>query len=275
MAIFGCIIRTSVLMSVFNRFSLMIDTPIAPAEEEQARTTSRATEVGLPALNSVLANTGRLPHTALFLGLAEDGLPVLLDLHDPVPGPILIVGDEARGKTTFLQMVARAAEAMHNPQDVQAGVITKQPDEWENFRGSQSVVGIYSDREDSARELLQSLVNWAHNNRDNTQTILLLIDDLEAVTKLGREAEQSLRWLLLRGPSRRVWPIIALNSNRVRHMESWLEFFRTRLFSCIEDREVSRFVSGSTDVVLGNLAESQFAMREGNGWLNFWAPAID
>lgn len=262
-------------MSTLNRFSLMIDALTALAEEEQSPEVSRTPEAGLPTLHSVLAGTGRLPHTALFLGLAEDGLPVLLDLYDPVPGPILIVGDESSGKTSLLQMVARAAEAMHNPQDVQAGVITHQPDEWKNFQGSQSVVGIYSDQEDSARELLQSLVNWAHNNRDNTQAILLLIDDLEAVTKLGREAEQSLRWLLLRGPSRRVWSFVTLKSSRAREMEAWLEFFRTRLFGCIEDEEVLRFVSGGTDMAFGNLAETQFTMREGNGWLNFWAPAID
>ena len=131
-------------MDKTNRFSLMIDALTTLAEEEQKLPASRTPKLGLPTLSSILADTSPLPHTALFLGMAEDGLPVLLDLHDPVPGPILIVADQASGKTSFLQMIARATEAMHDPADVQSGIVTPRPDEWKNFQDSQSVVGIYS-----------------------------------------------------------------------------------------------------------------------------------
>jgi hypothetical protein len=262
-------------MEKINRFSLMIDAMTALAEEEQMQIASRTPEPGLPTLSSVLADSSPLPHTALFLGLADDGLPVLLDLYDPVPGPILIAADESSGKTSFLQMIARSTEAMHDPADVQSGVITPHPDEWKDFQGNQSIVGVYPTKEDSARELLQSLVSWAHSNKDKRQTIILLIDDLEAVTQLGREAEQSLRWLLLRGPSRRVWPIITINASRARNVEAWLDFFRTRLFGSTRDEDASRFITGDPDKAFNNLSASQFTMREGNNWLNFWAPAID
>lgn len=262
-------------MDKTNRFSLMIDALTTLAEEEQETLALRTPKLGLPTLSSVLADTSPLPHTALFLGMAEDGLPVLLDLYDPVPGPILIVADQGSGKTSFLQMIARATEAMHDPADVQSGIVTPCADEWKSFQGSQSIVGVYSTKEESARELLQSLVTWAHYNRDNRQTILLLIDDLEAVTKLGQESEQNLRWLLLRGPSRRVWPIITLNASRARDMESWLEFFRTRLFGRIRDETTSHFVASDSNKVFNDLSESQFTMREGKNWLNFWAPALD
>jgi hypothetical protein len=262
-------------MDKSNRFSLMIDALTALAEEEQVGFASRVPEPNLPTLSSVLADTSPLPHTALFLGLAEDELPVLLDLYDPVPGPILIVADESSEKTSFLQMIARSTELMHDPSDVQSGVITPHADEWKNFQGNQSVLGVYSTLGDSARELLQSLVSWAHNNKDKKQTILLLIDDLEAVTRLGQEAEQSLRWLLLRGPSRRVWPIVTLNAGHARNVAAWLEFFRTRLFGSIRDEDISHFIAVDQNKTFNNLAASQFTMREGDNWLNFWAPALD
>ncbi len=257
-----------------TRFSLMLDA-LTTLAEEGGKSPLEEVNAGLPTLNSILADNLPLPANALFLGMAEDGLPVLLDLYDPIPGPILVSADQGGGKTSFLQMVARAAEAMHDPADVQSGVITPHPDEWKGFRGSQSVAGIYSPDDETSRELLQSLVTWAHNNRDNKQAILLLIDGLETVTKLGEEAEQNLRWLLLRGPSRRVWPIIALNANRVRSMEAWLEFFRTRLFGCIQDEATAHFIAGDPGKVFNDLSGSQFTMREGNNWLNFWAPALD
>ena len=259
-----------------NRFSLMIDALTELAEEEQAHHTSRAPVAGLPTLTYVIAGASPLPREALFLGLAEDGLPVLLNLDDPIPGPILITGDQACGKTSLLQMIARAVELLHSPSEVQYGVITQYPNEWANFKNNQNNAGVYTTQDNTTQELLQSLVTWAHNNKGEGQSILLLIDDLEAMTKSDQQAEQNLRWLLLRGPSRRVWPIITINASQAQKMEAWLGLFRTRLFGCIRDSSDSHFVTGSSDKSLNDLtAGSQFTMREGNNWLNFWAPAID
>lgn len=263
-------------MDNINRFSLMIDALTELADEEQAHLASRAPVPGLPTLRSVIAEASPLPLTALLLGLADDGLPVLLDLYDPIPGPILIVADQASGKTAILQMVARAAELLHTPSNVQSGIITQHPDEWKNFQGSQSTVGIYSTQENTTPELLQSLVTWAHNNKGEGQSILLLIDDLEAVTKLDQQTEQNLRWLLLRGPSRRVWPIVTINASRAQNMETWIGLFRTRLFGFIHDSYNSHFITNDPNKTFDDLiAGSQFALREGNNWLKFWVPAID
>jgi hypothetical protein len=261
-------------MDKINRFSLMIDALTELAEEEQMHQTTPAP--GLPTLKSVIADVSPLPRTALFLGMAEDGLPVLLDLYDPVPGPILVIADQASGKTALLQMVARAAELLHTPSDVQSGIISQHPDEWKNFQGSQSTVGIYDAQENNTPELLQSLVTWAHNNKGEGQSILLLIDGLEAITKLDQQTEQNLRWLLLRGPSRRVWPIVTINASRAQDMETWLEFFRTRLFGHIHDSRDSHFIANDPSKTFDELiAGSQFTMREGNKWLNFWVPVLD
>ncbi len=66
---------------------------------------------------------------SLLLGLAEDGLPVLLDLYDPAPGPLLVAGDGGSGKTAFLQSLARAT-GLQDPGDIQFGVVTPFPEEW-------------------------------------------------------------------------------------------------------------------------------------------------
>ncbi len=261
-------------MDKTNQFSLMIDALTELAEEERAHQTPPA--AGLPTLRSVVANASPLPSQALFLGLAEDGLPVLLNLYDPIPGPILIIGDQASGKTSLLQMITRAVELLHPPSEVQYGVITQYPEEWINFQENDNNAGIYVPQDNTSEELLQSLVTWAHNNKGDSQSVLLLIDDLEAVTKLGEQAQQNMRWLLLRGPTRRVWPIITLNGKRVQSMEAWLGFFRTRLFGRIEDIQDSHLITGNSNHILSDLtAGSQFTMREGNNWLNFWAPVID
>ena len=63
----------------------------------------------------------------------------------------------------------------------------------------------------SAEDFILSLASWAHENKTSRQFVLLLLDDLEAASNLNFDARQNLRWLLLRGPARRVWPVITLN----------------------------------------------------------------
>lgn len=257
-----------------NHFSLMIDALTELAEEEQAHRTAPAP--GLPTLRAVIADISPLPREALFLGLAEDGLPVLLNLFDPIPGPILITGDQACGKTTLLHTIAQATELLQSPSEVQYGVITQYPQEWTNFQNHQNNAGIYAAQDNNSKELLQSLFTWAHNNKGDSQSVILMIDDLEAVTKLDEKSQQNLRWLLLRGPSRRVWPIVTLNVSCADNMEAWLDFFHTRLFGHIEVIQEANFITGKSNHKLSDLtAGSQFTMREGNNWLNFWAPLIN
>jgi hypothetical protein len=267
-------------MDKSNRFSLMMEALTEVIEEEQAspKAMTRHSQPmpALPTLKSVLADTSPLPREALFLGMAEDGLPVLLNLYDPVPGPILIVGDGTSGKTNLLQTIARAVDLLHPPSDVQYTVITPKADEWKDFHGRQNNAGIYLTKDDNAKELLHALVTWAHNNKGEEQSILLLIDDLNSVIELDEQAQQDLRWLLLRGPSRRVWSFITLNASRAKDLETWMQFFRTRLFGSIQNPREALFVTGNPSHTLDHLeAGTQFAMREDDKLLNFWAPSID
>jgi hypothetical protein len=267
-------------MNRTNRFALMMEALTEVAEEEQARLRRKpprpAPTPAQPSLKSVLADLSPLPREALFLGLAEDGLPVLLNLYDPVPGPVLIVGDPASGKTHLLKTIARATDLLHKPDEVKYTVITPSADEWKDFHARQNNAGIYFARDANASELLQALVTWAHNNKGGEQSILLLIDNLDAAAKLDDQAQQNLRWLLLRGPSRRVWLFVTLDAARARDMDAWLQFFRTRLFGSIQDPREALFVTGNPSHTLDHLeAGSQFAMREDEKLLDFWAPDLD
>jgi hypothetical protein len=87
------------------------------------------------------------------------------------------------------------------------------------------------------------------------------------------QARQTLRWLLLRGPSRRVWPVLSLNAQRANHVEAWLDAFRTRIFGLIRDDRLASQLAGLPATSLKDLqAGLQFALREGDGWLKFWIP---
>lgn len=259
-------------MTEFNRYALLMEayTELKPELE----TTRHAKPVpALPALSEVLAEFGPLPREALFLGVASDGLPVLLNLHDPIPGPLLIIGDAGTGKTALLQSIARGTGKTHRPEDLQFGTLTNHPDEWNEINDIPNNVGTFPLYHKSADDFILSLAAWAHENKSSKQTVLLFMDDLESVSSLDFDTVQNLRWLLFRGPARRVWPIITLNSQHVNKMEHWLEIFRTRILGNIQDANHVRKLTSESADLSSLMAGTEFAMLEGNNWLRFWIPS--
>lgn len=261
-------------MPTNRRFSLSLET-LAELKLGQTSTLPPQPMPVAPDLNGVLAEVGPLPREALFIGIASDGLPVLLNLRDPLPGPMLVLGDAGSGKTAFLQSVAHSAIRTHSQEDVQFGVITDHTDAWEGMEKSTHRVGIFNTTHANASNFILSLASWAHSNKSTHQSVLLLIDDLESIAKLDVETLQNLRWLLLRGPSRRVWPIVTMNADRYGQVISWLEIFRTRVFGRIANPRVAEALGGDKTSALDRLeAGIQFSLRENGTWLRFWLPSF-
>jgi hypothetical protein len=229
----------------------------------------------LPDLNQVLHKISPLPGSALFLGVAGDGLPVLLNLEDPIPGPVLIAGDPGSGKTHQLQVIAQATADNHDPEHLRYAVITSKTKEWERFEHSDNCEGILSFQQPLTTNYLASLVEWAHSNKDGGQFIVLMIDGLEALNA-DPDLQEAFRWLLLRGPSRRVWPIVTLTADHLSTTNQWLPAFRTRLCGNIAPVKDVTLLTGATDYSFGDLlAGSQLAMREGKEWVPYWLPRIN
>lgn len=261
-------------MDEMKRYDLMLEayTELKP-EIESARALSPI--LANPSLTQVLKEFGTMPPEGLFMGVASDGLPMLLNLHDAVPGPLLVLGDEGTGKTDLLQIVARAAGITHPINELKFGVLTNHTEEWNGFERIPNNVGIHPLYADSAQEFLLTVASWARGSKTDSQSILLLLDDLEAATNLDFEARQILRWLFLRGPARRVWPIVTLNAEQSVSLQPWLEAFRTRIFGSIRDNHrAEQLMANGADLHTLN-SHAQFTLREGNHWLRFWLPSLD
>lgn len=243
--------------------------------------TSARPAPSVPALSEVLAQIGSIPFQALFLGVASDGLPVLLNLYDAHPGPMLIAGDAGSGKTAFLQTIAHAVAQTHRPEDIQFGVVTNYPEEWESTKDIPHRAGVFPVGHRSTQEFIHSLAQWAHSNKNSQQSMLLLVDDLESVASLELESVQDFRWLLLRGPARRVWPIVTMNAARYGQVISWLQNFRTRIFGQVANGQVAEALGADRASRLSQLEQRiQFSLREKDyshgafreNWLRFWLP---
>ena len=109
---------------------------------------------------------------------------MLLNLNDAVPGPLLVIGDAGSGKTNLLHVITRAVQNIHDPQDVQYGVITSHPQEWQGLDDPGHCVGIHDINDKSAQGFLESLSGWTHSNKGQVGFILMLIDDFEAISNV-------------------------------------------------------------------------------------------
>lgn len=246
-----------------------------PTEGRQKAAGRTPPQLAPAPLDKVLAKFETLPQDALFLGAAYDGLPILLNLNDPTPGPILVAGDQDCGKTALLQRIAQATAITHTPAALQFGVITNHPDEWKGIEEIKNCMGIFPTYHKSADDFILSLADWAHNNRSEKRFALLLIDDLEAVMGMNDSVQQKLRWLLLRGPNRRVWPFITLNAGRSGKVLPWLDAFRTRLLGAVRNSVDAEAIVPTQGAGLHLLEPGlEFVLNENRQWVKFWIPPI-
>ncbi|HKY53270.1 MAG TPA: NACHT domain-containing protein [Anaerolineales bacterium] len=261
-------------MTTNRQFSLALEALAElKAEASNPPSVDKSTPVA-PTLSEILEEIGPLPREALLLGMASDGLPILLNLYDSHPGPLLVIGEAGAGKTVFLQTVACSATQTHEANDLQYGVITNHAEEWENIEETAHSVGVFPVDHSNARDLILSLASWAHTNKNTRQSVLLLVDSLEEVANLEMDAVQSFRWLLLRGPSRRVWPIITLRAEGYEQVSSWLQNFRTRIFGRISDESLASALGADKSSGLGQLEPRiQYSLPENGKWLRFWLPS--
>jgi hypothetical protein len=226
---------------------------------------------GLAAIDSTLASLPPLPPRGVLFGVASEGLPVMLDVWNPLPGPVLVMGDIGTGKTDFLRFVAAAAARTHSPDELQFCALTPRPDEWEGFERLRHCFGIVGSGNGAARHALGELVTYLHDD-PAPNPVLLLVDD---PTCLDAAALDLFHWLLLNGPAARLWPLVTLNAELAMELPSWLAVFRTRIFGRIADPNLAGELTPAADAALHNLSAGvQFCLRSEGHWLRFRVPPL-
>ncbi len=204
------------------------------------------------------APAASLPGGSLLLGMAEDGLPVLLDLYDPTPGPLLVAGDGGSGKTAFLQSLARASD-LQDPGDISFGVLTPFPEEWTALESLPHCLGVWPAFHPSASDFMSQLVSWADTLPRTRQAVLLLFDGLDLMAGSDFQSQHDLRWLLMYGPEHQIWPVISVNPARLTHLQTWLDYFHTRVIGQVKNGHNARIPGGRSADRPG-----RFAFRENN-----------
>jgi len=216
-----------------------------------------------------------LPSGSLLLGMAEDGPPVLLNLYDPGPGPLLVAGDGGSGKTAFLKSLARVSN-VQDPGDIQFGVLTPFPEEWTALENLPHCLGVWPAYHPSASDFMLQLVSWAEVLPETRQVVLLIFDGFDLITRSDFPSQHVLRWLLMYGPERHIWPVITVNPARLTRIQAWLEFFNTRVIGQVKQVYNARSLVEDPQINLGELLPgNQFGLFRSGHWSKFWLPPFE
>lgn len=229
-------------------------------------------------LRQIHARITDLPAETAVLGLGEDGLPLLFDLRDPRPGPVLVLGDKFSGKTRLLQTIVQSLILRNRAGQVQFAVLSGRPEQWQALQQTRRDYFrcLHSNYERAAATTileLCDLVEARQHGEAIDRSILFILDGMDTVPYMDFGIRMNFEWLLKEGPAARVWPLATLDSESAMQQLRWVNRFRTRLIGAIAKPDYGRDLALSNDMQPADLIPgSQFAVRLNRNWLIFYLP---
>ena len=167
-----------------------------------------------PTLKSVLAELEPLPSQSVVIGACDDGLPILMDMSNPLAGSILIIADAHSGKAGLLASILNSASATNPPRSLRISFISSRPTQLSNIA---RLPHTYMPGSSEATiDEFCAVADDRHASGIKGPAILLAIDDLpQLVSHLEPEMVEKLAWLVKNGPAMQVKIIATTESSQL------------------------------------------------------------
>lgn len=161
-----------------------------------------------------IMDTVEFPENAVFMGVAEDGLPVLFDVLDEKVPNILIW----QGRVDILKVIAeyimRVQRGNRRKTDIEFLILTSNPDHWKFLYNMSPTamqqtpcIAVALIGSDLADQLILTLASWVNGAKKAGKTVLVLVDDVSKMFDMDFNVVQNMKYILHNGGRRSVFVI--------------------------------------------------------------------
>ncbi len=229
-------------------------------------------------LEGLLNQHPYLPEETAVLGICDDGLPVLLDFTDPMPGSVLVAGSQLTGSRQLLQLVLSSTLRRTTSHGMDVLVVSQDPAAWQSVinkpgRHHLEILPIYDRISGVAILHLSRMLEQRMNGRSRSETAFLFIDDVQSVSQLDLDVQVNLQWLIDQGPQYGIWSFAAMAANGMEKFDSFVPSFRTRILGQVDEPGLTARLANVRSLDTTKFHPSQqFCVRIKHNWMNFWLP---
>lgn len=233
-------------------------------------------------LRRLLKTYPDLPAQAAILGVCDDGFPVLLDLYDPAPGAMVIIGDEREKQLDLLRAAVYGLAVRNSPHSIQFLVLSCNPGPWEKWVAGhgfeKQCLGVIDVDQQKVREWTIRLADLTEQRRIAAQQsgppVLLIMDTLSFLPRMEYDVRLNFEWMLKEGPAAQIWPLAAISTDLALSLgRRMLRPFPCRILGFTENAQAYTNLSMMSLEESASFARSgEFAVLIGNDWLRFRLP---
>ena len=232
------------------------------------KVTERSAQYKVPYLREVLEKFRPMPSEAIMLGMADDGLPVLINAKDTRTPNIIIWDKLARQGLLILKVIAEYVFKFRKvvsfkPYEVEFVVLTLHSEDWGELNeygmgmmGNTSCIGIIPFYSELAGKVVRGLSKWIHEpHKSSKHPVIVLVDGMEHLEKMDLDFKTDFRYILTKGRSKNVYVVGTASKKNFAKVQEWLDGFGAEIY--------------------GSDVETDFQMEVGKETILFFTPVTE
>jgi hypothetical protein len=185
-----------------------------------------------------MKSIGPFPAFSVWLGIAEDGLPVCINTADEKSPNVVVWDKSARQSLSLLKVVCEYIFTNRHQDGIEFVVLTTHPENYGKLNeygmgtnSKTSCIGIIPFNSQLSDVVVAGLSRWIHEKHTSAKhPVVILIDGLENVGQMSEDFRNNFQHILDLGRTRNVFVIGTSSKNNFRKVQEWLYGFQVEMY---------------------------------------------